>query len=527
MKDEQVQDPGDAARHSCHLAEQALQKDAGNYRALLESAPVAILATDRQGRIVLFNRQAEEMFGYTRDEVFGQTVETLIPPRLQNAHVQHRADYMQAPRSRPMGIGMDLIGRRHDGSEFPVEVGLSTVQTENGTLVMAFIADISTRKQMQAALRQSEEKYRTLVEQSLQGVMIVRGLRPRIVFANPALSEMTGYSVEQLTHMPPDKVEALIHPEHPEVLQRFRDRLQGKSVPSRYGFRVIRKDGTAVWLQMSSNLIEYQGEPAVQATLVDITERRRTEAALRQRTVELQTHNEELDAFAHTVAHDLKNPLALTIGFADALMTRYADLSDQELEKYLETIARNGRRMRRIIDELLLLSSVRRLQEVEITPLDMGAIVSQAREREAQLIEERQPTIIVPESWPTALGHGPWIEEVWANYLSNALKYGGHPPHVELGATVQDDGQVRFWVKDNGPGLTPEEQDQLFKPFTRLAQVRVQGHGLGLSIVRRIVNKLSGKVGVESAGVPGQGSTFYFTLPAAEKNSRGNPENTE
>jgi len=518
MKDKsQVKrDPDDATLHSCHLAEQALREDAENYQALLESAPVAILATDRQGCIVLFNRQAEETFGYTRDAVFGQTVETLIPTRLQNVHVQHRADYMSAPRSRPMGIGMDLIGRRKDGSEFPVEIGLSTVQTKTGVLIMGFIADTSARKQIESALRQSEEKYRTLVEQSLQGVMIVRGPRLHIAFANPALTEIIGYSVEELTHMSHQKVEAMIHPEHQEVLQRFRDRLKGKSVPSRYEFRAIRKDGAVVWLQMSSNLIEYQGKPAVQATLVNTTERRRTEATLRQRTLELQTHNEELDAFAHTVAHDLKNPLALTIGFAEALVTRYADLSGQELEKHLETIAQNGRRMRRIIDELLLLSSVRRLQEVEIVPLDMGMLVSQACEREIQLIEECQPEFIVPETWPTALGHGPWVEEVWANYLSNALKYGGRPPRVELGATVQDDGQVRFWVKDNGPGLTSEEQAQLFKPFTRLAQVRVVGHGLGLSIVRRIVSKLGGQVGIESAGVPGQGSTFYFTLPAAE-----------
>jgi two-component system sensor histidine kinase/response regulator len=100
---------------------------------------------------------------------------------------------------------------------------------------------------------------------------------------------------------------------------------------------------------------------------------------------------------------------------------------------------------------------------------------------------------------------------VWANYISNAIKYGGRPPHIELGATAQDDGMVRFWVRDNGAGLTPEEQTRLFIPFTRLDQVQVKGHGLGLSIVRRIVGKLGGQVGVESQ--VGQGSVFSFTLP--------------
>ncbi len=113
-----------------------------------------------------------------------------------------------------------------------------------------------------------------------------------------------------------------------------------------------------------------------------------------------------------------------------------------------------------------------------------------------------------------ALGYGPWVEEVWANYLSNAIQYGGRPPRVELGATEQADGMVRFWVRDNGPGLTPEEQARLFTPFTRLDQVRAKGHGLGLSIVRRIVEKLGGQVGVESE--VGRGSVFTFTLPGMD-----------
>jgi signal transduction histidine kinase len=120
-------------------------------------------------------------------------------------------------------------------------------------------------------------------------------------------------------------------------------------------------------------------------------------------------------------------------------------------------------------------------------------------------------TPITPELWPVAEGYTPWVEEVWINYLSNGLKYGGHPPRLEVGATPQDDGMIRFWVKDNGPGLDAEEQARLFAEFTRLGKVRAQGHGLGLSIVRRIMEKLGGQAGVESE--VGQGSLFYFTLP--------------
>jgi signal transduction histidine kinase len=168
--------------------------------------------------------------------------------------------------------------------------------------------------------------------------------------------------------------------------------------------------------------------------------------------------------------------------------------------------------MTNIIDELLLLVSVRKRDEIEVESLDMAAIVSEVQKRLGDLIAERQADIVTPTTWPVAVGYGPWIEEVWANYLSNAVKYGGASPYVELGATSLGDGYIRFWVRDNGGGLTPEQCARLFVPFERLEQARVEGHGLGLSIVQRIVSKLGGQVGVESDGVPGQGCTFYFTL---------------
>jgi two-component system sensor histidine kinase/response regulator len=161
-----------------------------------------------------------------------------------------------------------------------------------------------------------------------------------------------------------------------------------------------------------------------------------------------------------------------------------------------------------------LLSEVRKA-ELERTPLDMATIVAEAQERLAYMIKISRAEIIAPpvSAWPTALGYGPWIEEVWVNYLSNAIKYGGQPPRVELGAETLSDGMLRFWVRDNGSGITPEDQARLFAPFTRLDQIRAGGHGLGLSIVRRIVEKLGGQVGVESQ--VGGGSTFSFTLAAA------------
>jgi two-component system sensor histidine kinase/response regulator len=168
--------------------------------------------------------------------------------------------------------------------------------------------------------------------------------------------------------------------------------------------------------------------------------------------------------------------------------------------------------MKNIFQELLLLAEVR-TGETELSPLAMGSLVVEAQRRLACLTEKYQAEITLPDTWPLALGHGLWVEEVWVNYLSNGIKYGGQPPRLELGATVQSDDMVCFWVRDNGRGLTPEEQARLFTPLTQLSQVRATEHGLGLSIVRRIVEKLGGQVGVESE--VGRGSVFYFTLRQA------------
>jgi signal transduction histidine kinase len=191
-------------------------------------------------------------------------------------------------------------------------------------------------------------------------------------------------------------------------------------------------------------------------------------------------------------------------------------MNPEEIQKYCRIIMQNGQKVNNIIDELLLLASVR-TEEVVLEPLeDMADIVAEVQSRLAYMIEEYQADLVLPSNWPAALGYGPWIEEVWTNYLSNAIKYGGRPPRVELGATVQQDRMVRFWVRDNGAGLTPQDQEKLFAPFARLNLGRIEGHGLGLSIVQRILEKLGGRVGVESQGISGQGTIFSFYLPVCE-----------
>ena len=248
--------------------------------------------------------------------------------------------------------------------------------------------------------------------------------------------------------------------------------------------------------------------------------------SLQDYTAQLQARNEELNAYAHTVAHDLKGPLGPIVGFAQVLAEDYATMPGQEVRRYLHAIARNGRKIGSIIDELLLMAGLRNVEMVEMRQLNnMPGIVNEALDRLSGMIEKHQAEIILPDAWPAALGYGPWVEEVWVNYLSNAIKYGGEPeqgipPRIEVGFDELADSKtrqpenscIRFWVRDNGSGLTAEEQTRLFAPFAQLDHARAGGHGLGLSIAQRIVDKMNGQVGVKSE--VGTGSTFWFTLPS-------------
>lgn len=237
------------------------------------------------------------------------------------------------------------------------------------------------------------------------------------------------------------------------------------------------------------------------------------EQALRQYTTELESQNAELDAFSHTVAHDLKNPLVALMAIGNMIELLGPHPNPEKLNYYIHRIERNTDKMAKIIDELLLLAHVRKTDHIDTHPIDTPAILTAVIERLGDLIQDNHAQIILPsDPWPTAWGHAPWVEQIWVNYLSNAIKYSGVPPVITLGAETLPANRVRFWVQDNGEGLSAAQQAQLFTEFSRLHQVRADGHGLGLSIVQRIAQKLGGEVGVQSA--PGQGCRFFFDLPA-------------
>ena len=360
--------------------------------------------------------------------------------------------------------------------------------------------------------KRAEETAAEVIEGMRESVAIF-DLDGRVCRVNSEFERGSGWKREEAIGKTTAELGIISKEEFQKIEREAIPKLMKKGFARNVEVTVIHRDGTRFPALLSWTLMkDAEGKPTgIIAVARDITERKRAEEALRQYTVELEARNEELDAFVHTVAHNLKGPLVPLVCYAEMLDKDYASLPGQKLREYSRVIAQHGFKMGSIIDELLLLAEVRKMEEVTIEPLDMASIVVEAQRRVAYLIEEHQAEIISADTWPVALGYGPWVVEVWVNYLSNAIKYGGWPPRVELGATGQADGMVRFWVRDNGSGLTPEEQARLFTPFTQLAQVRAKGHGLGLSIVRRIVEKSGGQVGVESE--VGRGSVFTFTLP--------------
>ena len=242
----------------------------------------------------------------------------------------------------------------------------------------------------------------------------------------------------------------------------------------------------------------------------------RLQKELLSKSGDLAQKNAELEAYAHTIAHSLKTPLAAASRFLEILHKfKSDDLTAEQrhlVQQAFGALAMTGD----AVDALLLLSTVAQ-QSVELHPLEMGALVEQVLSQLADLQARTGANIKLPKAWPPALGYAPWVGEVWLNLLSNALKYGGLPPSIELGGTPEN-SNVRFWVRDNGQTLSEQERKRVFIPFTRLHQERAAGHGLGLATVQRIVSKLGGKVGV-SAATHG-GNEFFFALPAAPKARR-------
>ncbi|HZK93369.1 MAG TPA: HAMP domain-containing sensor histidine kinase, partial [Prolixibacteraceae bacterium] len=219
----------------------------------------------------------------------------------------------------------------------------------------------------------------------------------------------------------------------------------------------------------------------------------------------------DLDAYARSVAHDLKNPIGGVIGLTEFIKEDILNQKQEQAFELLDILNEQGHKMLAIVDELLLLSRIRK-EDVLPIQIDMQSIVKAAINRLGQQVKDRGAKFKIPENWPIVKGNPQWIEEVWVNLISNSIKYGGDPPEIVIGTERMINGWNRFWIQDNGNGLPAELYEKLFTDFERLGQQTVEGHGLGLSITKRIIEKLGGQVLVSSKNIPGKGCIFSFTL---------------
>lgn len=348
-------------------------------------------------------------------------------------------------------------------------------QREGGIARMRLAETLTSRGQTAAALQHSQAALATFERLETQ---------PLVVEAHGLLADIyktLGEYERALDHF--EKQQAL-----KEALFNQQADMRLKTLQTQYEVERVRMDAEA---QSSRNRVLQE------------------EIGLREQMIA------DLESYADNIAHDLKNPIAVISTYMALIESDLEGLVPEESYRAIKNVVSTADKMHTIVESLLTLARARK-QAIMPQPIEMNAVLKNSLERLELPIQQRNARIHVSHPLPDALGHDSWLEEVWVNYIGNAIKYGGNPPEVYIGAVPLAGGLIRYWVSDNGKGLTAEEQTHLFQKFERLGQNKVDGHGLGLTIIKTVVERLGGSVGVTSSGIPGEGCTFSFTLPVAQ-----------